>query len=70
MPRRSNIDDSDTRQRCFLCYGTGQVPNPAATGALMTCPACLGQGRVNPDGYDKAAVARYNALVKRYTNLG
>lgn len=70
MPRRSNIDDSDTRQRCFLCYGTGQVPNPVETGDLIVCPACLGQGRINLDGYDKDAVARYNALVKRYTNLG
>lgn len=70
MPRQSNLDESDTSSRCFLCFGTGQVANPQSSGSLMVCPACNGQGRISPGGYDKSAVARYRALVKRSLDLG
>lgn len=70
MPRNPTIDSSDRIPRCFLCFGTGQVANPEVPGTLMTCPACNGVGRVNPDGYDKSAVARYRANVRNSINLG
>lgn len=59
MPRRMNLDLSDTMSSCPQCGGSGAVPHPDNPRRIIPCPLCRGDGRVSARTADLPATERY-----------
>jgi predicted RNA-binding Zn-ribbon protein involved in translation (DUF1610 family) len=68
MPRRRDMDASDSTVRCTLCAAVGQVPDPQNVAQFIPCPMCGGIGRVSPAARTAPEVRAYRRAIARATN--